>query len=99
MTLKELNTLANNHGYDPDTLCVYVSDYNIKYIGLSKDTMYIGDDNSIREDYEKFIEVATGDDINEIDQIINNFECIHDRCEDCPHWTGSACDGDLSEGE
>lgn len=21
--------------------------------------------------------------------------CIHERCQDCPHWTGIDCDGDL----
>ena len=26
---------------------------------------------------------------------LQELECIYDRCEDCPHWTGTECDGDL----
>lgn len=21
--------------------------------------------------------------------------CLYERCQDCPHWTGTDCDGDL----
>ena len=26
---------------------------------------------------------------------LQELESIYDRCEDCPHWTGTECDGDL----
>lgn len=28
-----------------------------------------------------------------------NLGCLHERCEDCPHWNGKECDGDLQDDE
>ena len=27
--------------------------------------------------------------------MMENLECLYERCEDCPHWTGTECDGNL----
>lgn len=29
------------------------------------------------------------------DEELQAMECLHEDCRNCPHWTGTECDGDL----
>lgn len=81
-----MDRMADKKYYDPEYDRIVTEDtIQDQYNWFSKQEWFTKSYEEFRND--NFI-VQEDDNMEQLD-------CLHDKCIDCPHWTGTECDGDL----